>query len=121
MMRAAARQVHAVEAFRRQRRELRAELRVRRVRGVREAGEEGKLASLLRQRLRHLLVAIADVHTPQAADAVEIALAIGVVDVGTLAPGDNQGPLLVEGGQVGEGVQDVVVVLLPKVFRVVVG
>ncbi len=62
---------------------------------------------------------VAGVHAPQATDSVQVAAPVTVEDVGALRLGHHEGPLLVEGLEVGPRVDEVVDVLLTNVLRVV--
>ncbi len=98
--------------------ELRRQLGGRRVRRVDERVEEGKPIRLFGQGLSHLPVAVPDVHAPQAADTVEIALAVSVVDVRAFSFGNDEGAVLLESRKLGPGVQEVVLVLVPEFLTV---
>ena len=101
--------------------ELRRQLRRRRRGQVRERRIVGDAAHLVGHRLRHLFPAVADVDAPEPADAVHVALAFGVVDVDALGLGHDLGAFLLEGREVGPGMDVVVAVLLAKVVVVVLG
>ncbi len=98
--------------------ELRRQLGSRRVRRIDERVEEVKLTRLVGQGLGHLQVAVPDVHAPQAADGVQIALAVSVVDVRAFSFGNDEGAVLLESRKLGPGVQEVVPVLVPEVLSV---
>jgi len=111
--RAAAAERDVVQVLGREARELRGQLRRERVRRVDEGVVERESARLVGHRLRDLLAAVADVDAPQPADAVEVALAVGVGDVGAFAPGDDEGFAQFLARTVVPGV-DVVVAILPE-------
>ncbi|NJM93070.1 MAG: hypothetical protein HC861_11120, partial [Rhodospirillaceae bacterium] len=94
---------HAVEIARRQARQLGRQLHRRRIGGIDEGGIEAEAPDLIGNRLGHLLLAEAERHAPQAADAVEIALAARIGDVRALGAGDHQRAFLLEAVEVGEG------------------
>ena len=110
---------HVVDGCRRELGELRRQLRRRRRGQVREGRVVGDAAHLIGHRLRHLFAAIADVDAPEAADAVHVALALGVIDIDPLGLRHDFRAFLLEGREVGPGMDVVVPVLLPKVCVVV--
>ena len=111
---------HAVEIARRQARQLGGQLHRRRIGGVDEGGIEAEAPDLVGDRLRHLLLAEAERHAPQSADAVEIALAAGIGDVGALGAGDDQRAFLLEAVEMREGMDKVALVVAPDAVGVVV-
>jgi hypothetical protein len=61
---------------------------------------------------------VADVDVPEAGEAVEVAFAVGVPEVDALAAGENEGAVLFDGAEVGDGVEEVGLVLRDEVGRV---
>ncbi len=111
---------YAVEIAGREARQLGRQLHRRRIGGVDEGGIEAEAPDLVGDRLGHLLLAEADRHAPQAADAVEIALAPRIGDVRALGAGDDQRAFLLEAVEMGEGMDEVRLVVAPDAVGVVV-
>jgi hypothetical protein len=88
------------------------------VRHVDEGGGIAKLQSLLGHDLGKLLAAIAGVHAPHAADAVEVALAAGVGDEAPVTLDQDQRPFPLEAVEMSIGMKEVVVILLPQILGV---
>ena len=116
---AAGAEERVVERSRGQLGELRGELRRRRRGDVAEARVVGHAPRLIRDRLCHLLVSVADVDAPQTADSVEVALAVGVVDIAAFRLRHHQRTLLLERGEIRPRMDIVVAVLAPQTRRVV--
>ena len=70
--------------------------------GERPDGEVGQLLALLAGGLGDLLAAVADLHGEQAGEAVEVALAVLVVDVAAFAAGDHRHVVAGERAEAGE-------------------
>ena len=87
-LRAAGGEEHAVEVARRELRDARREFDRGRVR-VAPVRVEAELLGLRGGRLAELGAAVADVHAVERREAVEVALAVLVVDVAALAPDDH--------------------------------
>ncbi len=107
-----------VERSRRQFRQLGRKLGCRRVAHVHKGIGIGQQQRLLRHGFGHFLAAIAHIHAPHAAKPVEIALAVHIGDVGAFALHNEQGAFLLETVEMRPGMQEVIVILLPQVFRV---
>jgi len=71
-----------------------------------EQMREGELAHLRRRHLRELLVAVAKRRAPQARHALDIGLAVGVVDEDTLAALEHQGTARAERRKIGVGMNE---------------
>jgi len=82
----------------------------RRRRGLEEGVVEGQALELGSGRLDQLAPAVADIHAPQAAHRIEDALALGVPEIDALAALDDARAFLGQGGEVGEGMQEVAAV-----------
>lgn len=87
-----------------------------------EIGERriiGHGADLLGHGVGDLVAAIADLHAPHAAGAVDELVAVGIIDVDAVRLGDDHGAFLAAGFERLPRVQDVAAVLVPQVFRIV--
>ncbi len=110
---------HVVERPGRQAGQLGGELGDGNRRVVAERRVVGHLRGLLGHGPTDFGPPVAGVHAPQPTDAVQVAATVAVEDVGALRLGHHEGPLLVEGLEVGPRVDEVVDVLLTNVLRVV--
>jgi hypothetical protein len=108
-----------VEAARCKRGELCRQHGSGRVGNVHEGVGIGKLHGLVGHDLRQLVAAIAHVHAPHAANAVEIFAAFRVGHMAALPLGDNQRPFLLEAFEMGPRMQEMVTVHLPQTFGIV--
>ena len=107
-----------VEIARRQLGQFRRQFRRRRIGHIDEGIGIGQHPRLLGHDLRHLVAAITHIHAPHAAKPVEIALAVHIRDVTALAFDDDQRAVLLETVEMRPWVQEVVVILLPKVLGI---
>ena len=107
-----------IERPRRQFRQLGCKFRSRRVAHVHEGVGIGQLQRLLRHGFGHFLAAIAHIHAPHAAKPVEVALAVHIGDVRAFALHNEERAFLLETVKMRPGMEEVIVILLPQVFRV---
>src|SRR5216684_6559442 len=67
---------------------------------------EGELAHLRRRRLDQFFVAVAERRTPQPGHALDIGLAVAVVDENALAALEHERAALPNGGEIGIGMNE---------------
>ena len=106
-----------VERARRELGQLGGQLGGRLVGAVDEGVRIAQLAHLIGDGPRHAFAAVADVHAPQAADAVEIAASRGIRDIGAFGLANDQRALALERIEMGPRMQEMILVLLPEGSR----
>ena len=107
-------EMHAVEIARRKAGQLGRKQGGRIIGHVDEGIGKGQPFGLRRNRLRHFRAAQTDIGAPEAADGIEILLAVGIPKPGTLPARNHQCPLILEGTEVGPGMQAVCAIHLPR-------
>ena len=82
--------------------------------------EKRHFARLIGNCLYNLFASIADIDAPQPANAIQIALAIDIGDIGALGFVHNQRACLVEGFKMGPGMNEMLAILVPDILCEVV-